>query len=119
VPAIRRSRRTVAARGDLRHALSFPPSLSVIAMAQPAAIFSLCHSRLDRESIPDDEQQRNIIRENQRRTSMTEKISERFDDVTVICKANIFFEGKVVSHTVLFKDGLHIHEHSYFTCCEP
>jgi|GEM_PF-4930919 len=50
---------------------------------------------------------------------MTEKISERFDDVTVICKANIFFEGKVVSHTVLFKDGLHIHEHSYFTCCEP
>lgn len=36
---------------------------------------------------------------------MAEKISERFDDVTVICKANIFFEGKVVSHTVLFKDG--------------
>jgi uncharacterized protein YaiE (UPF0345 family) len=34
-----------------------------------------------------------------------EKISDRFDDVTVICKANIFFEGKVISHTVLFKDG--------------
>ena len=30
---------------------------------------------------------------------------ERFDDVIVICKANIFFDGKVVSHTVLFKDG--------------
>jgi len=36
---------------------------------------------------------------------MTEKISDRFDDVTVICKANIYFEGKVISHTVLFKDG--------------
>jgi uncharacterized protein YaiE (UPF0345 family) len=36
---------------------------------------------------------------------MTEKIPDRFDDVTVICKAIIFFEGKVVSHTVLFKDG--------------
>ena len=36
---------------------------------------------------------------------MAKNIPERFDDVTVICKANIFFEGKVVSHTVLFKDG--------------
>ena len=36
---------------------------------------------------------------------MSEKTPERFNDVTVICKANIFFEGKVVSHTVLFKDG--------------
>ena len=36
---------------------------------------------------------------------MTEKIAERFDDVSVICKANMYFEGKVVSHTVLFKDG--------------
>ncbi len=36
---------------------------------------------------------------------MAEKTLERFDDVTVICKANIFFEGKVMSHTVLFKDG--------------
>jgi purine/pyrimidine-nucleoside phosphorylase len=34
-----------------------------------------------------------------------EKIADRFDDVAVVCKANIFFEGKVVSHTVLFKDG--------------
>jgi uncharacterized protein YaiE (UPF0345 family) len=36
---------------------------------------------------------------------MAKKTSELFDDVTVICKAHIFFEGKVVSHTVLFKDG--------------
>ena len=36
---------------------------------------------------------------------MAEKIPERFDDVTVICKANTFFEDKVISHTVLFKDG--------------
>jgi hypothetical protein len=36
---------------------------------------------------------------------MTEKTLKRFDDVSVICKANIFFEGKVVSYTVLFKDG--------------
>ncbi|MBA4397784.1 MAG: hypothetical protein C0394_10465 [Syntrophus sp. (in: bacteria)] len=36
---------------------------------------------------------------------MTEKIPERFDDVSVICKANVYFEGRVVSHTVLLKDG--------------
>ncbi len=30
---------------------------------------------------------------------------ERFDDVSVVCKANIYFEGRVVSHSVLFKDG--------------
>jgi uncharacterized protein YaiE (UPF0345 family) len=36
---------------------------------------------------------------------MTEKASERFDNVSVICKANIFFEGQVISHTVLFKGG--------------
>jgi hypothetical protein len=32
-------------------------------------------------------------------------VSQRFDDVSVICKANVYFDGKVVSHTVLFKDG--------------
>jgi uncharacterized protein YaiE (UPF0345 family) len=32
-------------------------------------------------------------------------VPERFDDVSVICKANVYFDGKVVSHTVLFKDG--------------
>jgi len=33
------------------------------------------------------------------------KSSERFQAVTVVAKANIYFDGKVVSHTVLFKDG--------------
>jgi uncharacterized protein YaiE (UPF0345 family) len=36
---------------------------------------------------------------------MAAKMPERFDDVSVICKANIYFEGKVISHTVLFKDA--------------
>jgi hypothetical protein len=37
---------------------------------------------------------------------MTGKIPERFDDVSVICKANVYFEGRVVSHTVLLKEGI-------------
>jgi hypothetical protein len=36
---------------------------------------------------------------------MTEIIPERFDDVSVICKANVYYDGRVVSHTLLFKDG--------------
>jgi len=36
---------------------------------------------------------------------MSTNAPERFDDVSVICKANLFSNGKVVSHTVLFKDG--------------
>jgi len=36
---------------------------------------------------------------------MSMKALERFDDVSVICKANIYFDGKVISHTILFKDG--------------
>ena len=36
---------------------------------------------------------------------MSANMPERFDDVSVICKANIYFEGRVISHTVLFKDG--------------
>ena len=36
---------------------------------------------------------------------MPVNVPERFDDVSVICKANIYFEGKVISHTILFKDG--------------
>jgi uncharacterized protein YaiE (UPF0345 family) len=36
---------------------------------------------------------------------MSANTPERFDDVSVVCKANIYFEGKVISHTVLFKDG--------------
>ncbi len=30
---------------------------------------------------------------------------DRFDEVTVIKKANVYFDGKVTSRTVLFKDG--------------
>lgn len=36
---------------------------------------------------------------------MSAIMPERFNDVSVICKANIYFEGKVISHTVLFRDG--------------
>lgn len=36
---------------------------------------------------------------------MAERIPERFDDVSVVCKANVYFEGRVISHTVLFRDG--------------
>lgn len=36
---------------------------------------------------------------------MSANTPERFNDVSVICKANIYFEGRVVSHTVLFRDG--------------
>jgi uncharacterized protein YaiE (UPF0345 family) len=32
-------------------------------------------------------------------------MTQQFDAVNVICKANIFFEGKVISHTILFPDG--------------
>jgi hypothetical protein len=31
---------------------------------------------------------------------------ERFDNVSVLCKANVYFEGKVVSHTVLLPGGV-------------
>jgi len=30
---------------------------------------------------------------------------QQFEQVSVICKANIYFDGKVVSHTVLCSDG--------------
>jgi len=30
---------------------------------------------------------------------------ERFENVTAVAKANVYFEGKVVSHTILFGDG--------------
>jgi uncharacterized protein YaiE (UPF0345 family) len=29
----------------------------------------------------------------------------QFDNVSVLCKANVYFDGKVVSHTVLFSGG--------------
>ena len=30
---------------------------------------------------------------------------EKFEKISVVCKANVYFDGKVVSHTVLFGDG--------------
>jgi len=32
-------------------------------------------------------------------------LPNQFSDVTVVAKANVYFDGKVVSHTVLFADG--------------
>ena len=29
----------------------------------------------------------------------------QFDGVSVVCKANIYFDGKVISHAVIFPDG--------------
>ena len=34
-----------------------------------------------------------------------QEVAKQFDDVSVVAKANVYFDGKVVSHTVLFKDG--------------
>jgi purine/pyrimidine-nucleoside phosphorylase len=39
----------------------------------------------------------------QRKTAMT--AATQFDQVSVIRKANVYFDGKCVSHTVLFADG--------------
>lgn len=36
---------------------------------------------------------------------MVDMAPERFDNVSVVSKANVYFDGKVVSHTVLFADG--------------
>ena len=36
---------------------------------------------------------------------MPESAPTQFDRVSVVCKANIYFGGKVVSHGVLFEDG--------------
>ena len=36
---------------------------------------------------------------------MPTKLPEQFAAVTVVTKANVYFDGKVVSHTVLFADG--------------
>lgn len=32
-------------------------------------------------------------------------IPQQFDQVSAVCKANVYFDGKVVSHTILFADG--------------
>ena len=36
---------------------------------------------------------------------MSEQAPVQFDNVSVVTKANIYFDGKVVSHTVIFNDG--------------
>jgi uncharacterized protein YaiE (UPF0345 family) len=36
---------------------------------------------------------------------MQNKPAESFKNVEVVSKANVYFEGKVVSHTLLFADG--------------
>lgn len=36
---------------------------------------------------------------------MGETTQCQFDNVSVVCKANVYFHGKVVSHTVVFADG--------------
>ena len=33
------------------------------------------------------------------------QVAEQFDNVSVVCKANVYFNGGVVSHTVKFSDG--------------
>lgn len=32
-------------------------------------------------------------------------VPEKFEQVTAVCKANVYFDGKVVSHTILPGDG--------------
>jgi hypothetical protein len=32
-------------------------------------------------------------------------IPRKFETVSVVCKANVYFDGKVGSHTVVFPDG--------------
>ena len=36
---------------------------------------------------------------------MSEVIPQQFEKVSVVCKANVYFDGKVISHSVLFADG--------------
>ncbi len=36
---------------------------------------------------------------------MTYQSPEQFENVTAVCKANVYFDGKVASHTLLFADG--------------
>jgi len=36
---------------------------------------------------------------------MQDKAAESFKNVEIVSKANVYFDGKVVSHSVLFDDG--------------
>jgi len=40
---------------------------------------------------------------NRRKTAMT--AATQFDQVSIVKRANVYFDGKCVSHTVLFPDG--------------
>ena len=33
-------------------------------------------------------------------------MTKQFDSVSVVCKANVYFDGKVISHTVLLPGGV-------------
>lgn len=37
--------------------------------------------------------------------SVTQPIPGKFENVCAVCKANLYFDGKVVSHSLLFPDG--------------
>ncbi len=36
---------------------------------------------------------------------MSQAIPSQFDGVSAVCKANVYFDAKVVSHTIVFPDG--------------
>ena len=36
---------------------------------------------------------------------MTNSVPKQYDNVSVVPKANVYFDGKVISHTVFFPDG--------------
>jgi purine/pyrimidine-nucleoside phosphorylase len=36
---------------------------------------------------------------------MPDSIPPQFDNVSIPTKANVYFDGRVISHTVIFKDG--------------
>lgn len=36
---------------------------------------------------------------------MTQTVAAQFDNVSVVKKANVYFDGKCISHTVVFADG--------------
>ena len=38
-------------------------------------------------------------------SSMSNATPTEFKNVTAVCKANVYFGGKVISHTILFGDG--------------
>ena len=36
---------------------------------------------------------------------MSQEMPSQFDGVRVVCKANVYFDGNVVSHSIFFPDG--------------